>query len=77
MDLKALIDELNARKAVLENAIGSLKEIQQSLSGGPQTSEAKRGRKSMDEEERREVSERMKRYWASRRMAPDSGTPAE
>jgi hypothetical protein len=29
----------------------------------------KRGRKSMGEKERREVSARMKRYWANRRKA--------
>ncbi|HUJ21932.1 MAG TPA: hypothetical protein VLX58_10440 [Bryobacteraceae bacterium] len=34
----------------------------------------KRGRKFMDEQARKEVSERMKRYWASRR---NNGAPAE
>jgi len=35
MDLKSLIEELNARKAVLETAIVTLREIQQSISGSP------------------------------------------
>jgi len=72
MDLKSLIEELNARKAVLETAIVTLREIQQSISGSaPRLSDSRRGRKSMGEEERREVSARMKRYWETRRASAD------
>jgi len=31
----------------------------------------RRGRKSMSSKERQEVSERMKKYWESRRQAPE------
>jgi len=75
MDLKSLIEELNARKAVLETAILTLREIQESFSGSrPQTSDSRRGSKSMGDEERREVSARMRRYWESRRAAAPSET---
>jgi hypothetical protein len=41
--------------------------IMEGLSGRPPRSGAQRGRKSMGADERMEVSERMKRYWASQR----------
>jgi hypothetical protein len=69
MDLYKAIRELYAEKEKLERVIASLEELQRTAgSPGPLLDGAKRrGRKSMNTKERQEVSERMKRYWASRR----------
>jgi hypothetical protein len=37
----------------------------------------RRGRKSMSSKERQEVSERMKKYWDSRRKGGESSDPGE
>jgi hypothetical protein len=70
MDLYKIIQDLNGEKAKVERVIESLEELQR-ISGlavppAPGSGE-RRGRKSMSPEERQEVSERMKKYWASRR----------
>ena len=70
MDLYKAIQELYAEKEKLERVIASLEELQRS--GGtlpPPATAGRRGRKSMNARERREVSERMKKYWAARRQA--------
>ena len=70
MDLYKAIQELYAEKEKLERVIASLEELQLSAGGGiPQAGKPgkRRGRKSMSPEERQEVSERMKKYWAGRR----------
>jgi hypothetical protein len=70
MDLYRLIQDLNAEKAKLERVIASLEELQRAAGGEiPPTPESgkRRGRKALTPEERQEVSERMKKYWASRR----------
>jgi hypothetical protein len=70
MDLYKAIQELYAEKEKLERVIASLEELQKS--GAPAAEPPKlrnrRGRKSMSSKERREVSERMKNYWARRRQ---------
>jgi hypothetical protein len=65
LDLETIIDALRAEKGRLDRVIASIEE----LTG---TTGHRRGRKSMSAEERQEVSERMKRYWAKRlsRKAP-------
>ncbi len=60
MDYQHLIRDLLAQKERLERAIQELEKL---ASQPPK----RRGRKSMGDEERRAVSERMKKYWASRR----------
>jgi hypothetical protein len=70
MDLFKLIQDLNAEKERLERVIASLEDLQRvsgldippAPNGG-----MRRGRRSMGPVERREVSVRMKKYWASRR----------
>ena len=63
MDVGKLIQQLQAEKAAIEAAIADLEALR-----GPDTTPPKRrGRKSMGDGERAEVSERMKKYWASRR----------
>jgi hypothetical protein len=84
VSVEACIDEilhgLHLRKQVLERAIADLEELQRTGSGSYIPLEtvdrnaggfiaSRRGRKSMPQEERKEVSERMKRYWATRRQA--------
>jgi hypothetical protein len=71
MDLYKALQDLYAEKEKLERAIASLEELQRTASSLPGTAPAlkRRGRKSMNETERQEVSERMKNYWASRRKA--------
>jgi hypothetical protein len=70
MDLSKVIQDLYAEKTKLERVIASLEELQRfagfavppAPGGG-----VRRGRKSMSPEEKQAVSERMKKYWASRR----------
>lgn len=64
MDLFQAIQELYEEKRRLDQAIAAL-EGQGGIHAvsGP----AKRGRKSMNDVERKEVSARMKRYWDGRR----------
>ena|ERR1017187_10397437 len=57
----------------IEAAIAQLEQLQSANgndSGTVSNPKPKRGRKSMDSEERQQVSERMKKYWASRRENP-------
>jgi uncharacterized protein involved in exopolysaccharide biosynthesis len=63
MDVGKLIQQLQAEKAAIEAAIADLEALR-----GPDTTPPKRrGRKSMKADERQQVSDRMRRYWASRR----------
>jgi len=69
MDLSKALQDLYAEKEKLERAIASLEALQRA--GGelprPTGTGKRRGRKSMNLQERAEVSERMKKYWANRR----------
>jgi hypothetical protein len=68
MDLYETIQSLYAEKERLERVIASLEAL---LGIGkqevPKLRGAKRGRKSMSDSEREEVSARMKSYWDRRR----------
>jgi hypothetical protein len=77
MDLYKAIQELYAEKEKLERVIASLEELQRTSGELPQVLKPgrRRGRKSMSQTERQEVSERMKRYWQSRRQR--GGSEAE
>lgn len=71
MDLFDALQKLYAEKESLMRAIAALEELQKNTSErGP----SRRGRKSMNANEREEVSARMKNYWASRRAARANGT---
>jgi hypothetical protein len=74
MDLYKAIQELYAEKEKLERVIASLEELQRSAGDLPALPRQgkRRGRKSMNAEERQEVSERMKKYWESRRLSGGS-----
>ena len=72
MDYGAVIKALRVRVHQIELAIAELESLnspngsQAALLEGLKVP-ARRGRKSMSPEERAEVSERMKRYWAAQR----------
>jgi hypothetical protein len=70
VDLNEVIRGLREDKEKLERVIASLEELQAPSSSYPNLgSGMRRGRKSMSVEERGEVSQRMKKYWANRRKA--------
>jgi len=86
MDLYKAIQDLYAEKEKLERVIASLEELQRTAGDLPEVPKTgkRRGRKSMNPQERAEVSERMKRYWESRRQKggskeapPEGGSGAE
>jgi hypothetical protein len=70
MDLYKAIQDLYAEKEKLERIIASLEELQRAAGPLPVLPKPakRRGRKSMNPSERQEVSERMRKYWASRRQ---------
>ena len=78
MDFYHAIRELLEEKRRLDRLIAALEAID---NGYPEEKTAivkrRRGRKAMSEEERREVSARMKRYWASRRNSNGSETQSD
>jgi hypothetical protein len=72
MDIYKMIRDLRQRQQHLNRVIAALEQLQRtnSVPSGFRTDgPTRRGRKFMDDQERREVSERMKRYWAARRRS--------
>lgn len=66
MDLSKTIAELYEEKTRLDRVIASLEQL--GVDSFPVSITAtRRGRKFMSPEERREVSERMRKYWAERK----------
>jgi hypothetical protein len=72
MDYWAAIRQLYVEKERLDKAIAILESLSD---GGLDAPASRRGRKNMPEDERVKVSERMKRYWASRRKSSDPEKP--
>ncbi len=76
VDLYKAIRELHEEKRRLDEAIASLEDLIEANGGAGSVDLEdfrrlkRRGRKTMSPEERREVSERMKKYWARRRASP-------
>lgn len=74
MDVFKALRALYEERKKLDNVIASLEDLQKKAEEGvefisiPKKPASRRGRKSMDEEARREVSQRMKAYWARRRL---------
>jgi hypothetical protein len=78
MDLSKALQELYAEKEKLEQSIALLEQLQSSGSLGNSDTKGigRRGRRSMGLEERRQVSARMRDYWANRRNQKDqTGVP--
>ena len=70
MDLFDAIQKLYTEKESLVRAISALEALQHdSQISQAVVRRSRRGRKSMAPEERQEVSLRMKKYWAARRVS--------
>jgi hypothetical protein len=68
IDFTRTLKDLYAEKERIERVIVSLEALQDgSHVAADQVKKSRRGRKSMGVEERREVSERMRKYWENRR----------
>ena len=67
MDLYRIIGDLVEERNRLQRIIESLEAMEGQTAKPVRTAPAGRGRKSMDHAARKEVSERMKQYWAKRR----------
>lgn len=78
MDVYKAIKDLLEEKKRVEGAIAKLEEMLDQPAAGRKL-QKQRGRKSMSPEERLEVSERMKRYWAQRKSkaAPETSQAGE
>ena len=68
MDLSKTIADLYQEKTRLDRVIASLEQLGVDSFPMP-VAVARRGRKFMSSDERHEVSERMRRYWAERKAA--------
>lgn len=74
MDLAKAIAKLREEREQLDKVIASLEQLQATaVDAGTLGIKKRRGRKFMDEKGRKEVSERMKRYWASRKKLQATG----
>ncbi|MBI3680280.1 MAG: hypothetical protein HY235_07760 [Acidobacteria bacterium] len=71
MDLLKAIRELYEEKKRLDDAIEQLEGL--SRPGRVEELRRRRGRRSMDAEERAAVSRRMREYWAKRRKVMKAG----
>jgi len=67
MDLDRTIRDLLEERKRLDGLIARLERMKSVDAAKP--APKRRGRKEMSEDQRREVSERMKRYWEQRRQA--------
>jgi hypothetical protein len=67
MDLFEILRELHIEKQRIDRIIRELEGMERGATPDLARPARQRGRKSMSLEERREVSQRMKRYWAARR----------
>ncbi|MBZ5581162.1 MAG: hypothetical protein LAQ30_02970 [Acidobacteriia bacterium] len=79
MDLSAAIQDLCAEKETLERVIAELEALQRSgaapAAQGPPRAKGRRGRTSMGNRERQQISDRMKAYWEARRKGSASQPP--
>jgi hypothetical protein len=68
VDLRKVIRSLRAELNRINDAIGVLEGLESVGEDAPAAKpSSKRGRKTMGEEERQQVSQRMRRYWAGKR----------
>lgn len=67
MDLYRTIHDLLEEHKRLDSMIARLERMK--VAGAPAGPPKGRGRRAMSEDQRREVSERMKRYWEQKRQA--------
>jgi hypothetical protein len=69
MDIYAVIRELHREKERLDRTIAALELLEANADAVPREGAKRRGRKSMSPEEREQVSDRMKKYWAQKRKS--------
>lgn len=69
MDIGQIIYDLREELRRIEEAISSLEKINSKTRASSLFARPGRGRKSMSPAERREVSDRMRKYWADRKKA--------
>ncbi|HZO51118.1 MAG TPA: hypothetical protein VFB63_00305 [Bryobacteraceae bacterium] len=67
MDLDKIIRDLRTEKERLDRAIASLEDLTKAGAVTPIVVTKRRGRKTMGEDERKEVSARMREYWRKRK----------
>lgn len=74
MDLSRIIQELRTERKKIAELIRAMEDLQLSHASrsARERSTRRRGRKSMDATERQQVSERMKKYWATRRSVREN-----
>jgi hypothetical protein len=77
MDLDEVISKLRKEREKLDEVIASLEQLSTAPNEDMTVVKGRRGRKSMDEPARKEVSERMKKYWAWRKKNQQELGPAE
>ena len=75
MELDAMLRELIREWKRVKRTIVRLEAQQRRLEA--QTKVTRRGRKSMGQEERLEVSQRMKEYWRARRAKQEADSPSD
>jgi hypothetical protein len=71
INLDKAIQQLRDRKEMVDRAINQLEELMKMPA--TDVGRSRRGRKSMDEAERLQVSARMKTYWENRRKQNAAG----
>jgi hypothetical protein len=76
MELNQIIQRLYKERVKLDQLIASLEQQNTLAVVKKKLKKKRRGRKTMGEEERQEVSERMKKYWAARRKTGLTSAPA-
>ena len=67
-ELSKLIKDIQRERLKLDQAITSLERLDALKTEARKYLRGRRGRRFMDEQGRKEVSERMRKYWASRRQ---------
>ncbi len=68
MDLYRTIRDLLDERKRLDALIARMEGVQRKQALREPQVKKRRGRKGMDEDQRKEVSERMRKYWAGRRV---------
>jgi hypothetical protein len=76
LDLSRIIQDLHSEQNRITELIHALEEVQKYYASRParEASVRRRGRKSMGEDERLQVSQRMRKYWAMRRASEEGQT---
>ena len=73
MDVHKALRELYQEKKRLDALIANLEEKVRAKARQPHSTTSRRGRRSMGEAERQQVSRRMSNYWAARKAVSPNG----